>query len=96
MPNLELLDAVTDGTPTDDLLDNELPTKGEWKFLFYSLGVLLILAFAFMLSVTDYSILDILAMTVDTVSWCFTPIGAVCGILSIIVLYVRYKLPFWM
>lgn len=96
MPILELLDAVTDGTPTVDSSNDDSPTKGEWKFLFYSLGILLILAFAFMLSVTDYSILDILAMTVDTVSWCFTPIGAVFGILSILMLYVRYKLPPWM
>ena len=87
---LELLDAATDGSPSS-MLENKPPSKGEWKFLFIALSIAVLLGFGFMLSVTDYSVMDILDITWEMGSLCFTPCGLIfLGIVSLWG-YLRWK-----
>ena len=95
MPILDLLKAATDAIPVSEQLKTDLPTKGEWKLIFYFLGAVVLLAFAFMLAVTDYSILDILGIAVEMGSLCFTPCGLLLGSVFVVSFYLRWKGYWW-
>ena len=92
---LELLDAATDGAPSP-VSDNKPPSKGEWKFLFVALSIAVLLGFGFMLSVTDYSVMDILDITWEMGSLCFfTPSGLILMGLFLLWGYLRWKSYWW-
>lgn len=95
MPILDLLNAATDAIPVSEQTKTDHPTKGEWTFLFYFLGAVVLLAFAFMLAVTDYSVLDILGIAVEMGSFCFTPCGLLLGSVFVVSFYLRWKGYWW-
>ena len=85
------VDRSTNGLPDPDAIVGEKPpSRGEWIFLFVALGVVLVLAFAFMLSVTDYSLAQLgdraLSGTVWTVKFLFSTVPGLF-ITGVIVLY---------
>ena len=87
---LELLDAATDGSPSS-VSENKPPSKGEWKFLFVALSIAVLLGFGFMLLVTDYSVMDILDITWEMGSLCFTPCGIIIWVFVALYAYLRWK-----
>ena len=88
---LEVVDHTTNGLPDPDAVVGEMPpSRGEWIFLFVALGIVLVLAFAFMLSVTDYSLVQLGDITINytfsTLKFLFSTVPGLF-ITAVIVLY---------
>ena len=85
------VDHSTNGLPNpDEIVGDKPPSLGEWIFLFVALGVVLVGAFAFMLSVTDYSLSQLVNTTestaVSTVKFLFNSVPGPF-LVEVIVLY---------
>lgn len=86
-----VLGTAASGLPNpDEIVGDKPPSRGEWIFLIVALGIVLVLAFGFMLSVTDYSLAQLgetaLSTTVLTVKFLFTSVPGLF-LVGVIVLY---------
>ena len=85
------VDRSTSGLPNpDEIVGDKPPSRGEWIFLIVTLGIVLVLAFAFMLSVTDYSLAQLtdaaMSTTVSTLKFLFTSVPGLF-LMGVVVLY---------